>query len=189
MSKRRNPVTQEDVREAAEKLKKDGRNVSVNAVIEIAGGSFSTVGPLVREWKEQEAALTHIEIPELVLDSVKKAAADIWKTASSLANEQVERVAKEKQKLAEETREYEEEVKRLESALKLVEKESSDLKKRLETADNRASELRSSNAALEAQLQEKKAEIEKHQAMIERQELRLSELQKELLAIAKKSSK
>lgn len=61
--------------------------MTVNAVISITGGSFSTVGAMVKAWKEEQAA--HIaplmQMPESVTNAMHKAAFDIWAAASVLS--------------------------------------------------------------------------------------------------------
>ncbi|WP_221901620.1 DNA-binding protein [Bathymodiolus platifrons methanotrophic gill symbiont] len=52
---RKSKVTQAAVNAACDQLQADNKNVTVNAVISITGGSFSTVGSMVKAWKEEQA--------------------------------------------------------------------------------------------------------------------------------------
>ena len=53
---RKSKVTQAAVNAACDQLQADSKNVTVNAVISITGGSFSTVGDMVKLWREEQAA-------------------------------------------------------------------------------------------------------------------------------------
>ncbi|PSJ15713.1 hypothetical protein C7H79_17420, partial [Nitrosomonas supralitoralis] len=53
---RKTKVTQDAVNAACDDLIKSGKNVTVNAVIAMTGGSFSTVGVMVKHWKTEQAA-------------------------------------------------------------------------------------------------------------------------------------
>ncbi len=120
---RKKKVTQAAVNAACDQLQADNKNVTVNAVISITGGSFSTVGAMVKAWKEEQAA--HIaplmQMPESVTNAMHKAAFDIWAAASTLAGESVERIQHEAEeaitKIKAELSEYAGEVSRLEREL------------------------------------------------------------------------
>ncbi|TXK93412.1 hypothetical protein BMR10_15875, partial [Methylococcaceae bacterium CS4] len=62
-------MTQAAVNAACEQLRADKQNVTVNAVITICGGYFSTVGAMVKAWKEEQAA--HVAPLLQMWDSVK----------------------------------------------------------------------------------------------------------------------
>ena len=71
---RKAKVTQAAVDTACDELLAAGKNVTVNAVIGVTGGSFSTVGAMVKAWKaEQVASATPvIEMPEAITKAMTK---------------------------------------------------------------------------------------------------------------------
>jgi hypothetical protein len=50
------------------------------AIISITGGSFSTVGDMVKLWREEQAAHSAplLQMPDSVTNAMHKAAFDIW---------------------------------------------------------------------------------------------------------------
>ena len=76
---RKGKVIQSAVNAACEELEAAGKAVTVSAVIEVTGGSFSTVGPMVKVWREEQAAQASavLEMPDAVALAMQKAAADI----------------------------------------------------------------------------------------------------------------
>jgi hypothetical protein len=62
---RKSKVTQAMVNTACEQLQAYSKNVTVNVVISITGGSFSTVWTIVKTWKEDQGAhIGFCRIPE-----------------------------------------------------------------------------------------------------------------------------
>lgn len=185
---RKGKVTQSAVNAACEKLQAAGQAVTVNAVIDNTGGSFSTVGPMVKAWREEQAAQASavLEMPEAVVLSMQKAAADIWDAASGLAGELVERtrqetgeaIAKAKVELAE----YTGEVSRLENELEQARQQADEQEKRLAEVQAHATELKTQNAALESRLNDRDKELDRLRADY-------AALQAELVAIAKEQAK
>jgi len=191
---RRQTVTKDQVFQAAEQLKEDGKNVTVNAVIALTGGSFSTVGPMVRDWKkqEEEQATVVIEMPDNVMEAVKRAAAEIWRVANQQANEQVEKVKAEAAErvsmLEEETAEYETEVRRLEGEAEVFERDIEAVTKRAEASEQTITKLQADKAALDARLADRDQEIERLRSQLDATQSKLDGLQAELVEIAKRST-
>jgi Mrp family chromosome partitioning ATPase len=69
---RKSKVTQSTVNAACEQLQADSKNVTVNAIISITGGSFSTVGDMVKLWREEQAAHSAplLQMPDSVTNIV-----------------------------------------------------------------------------------------------------------------------
>lgn len=185
---RKAKVTQDAVNAACEQLQADNKNVTVNAVIGITGGSFSTVGAMVKLWKEDQAAQVAPlpEMPETVTKAMHKAAFDIWGTASALAGETVERVQNEAKEALEKARgelsEYASEVTRLENELEQSSIKLTDTEKRLSECDQTTTTLTTQNTALQTRLDDRDAELERLRADYDK-------LQTELLEIAKAKAK
>ena len=184
---RKGKVTQGAVNAACEELVQAEKNVTVNAVINKTGGSFSTVGAMVKTWKEEQKAQAAplIEMPESVTQAMRKATADIWGAASALAGETVERIRTEAGeaigKAKEELAEYTGEVSRLENELEQTHKHAAETEKTLAEAQGLASDLKTKNAALETRLSDRDSELERLREDY-------AKLQAELIAIAKEKT-
>lgn len=185
---RKPKVTQEAVNTACGAISKDGREVTVNGVIAVTGGSFGTVGPMVKNWrKEQESKKTVIiEMPDSVREAASLAAADIWKSASYLAGERVEAIEKETgealAKASAELAEYESEVTRLETALSSAQADIKKCEGALQSVQDRLAQMSAQNAALETRLEDRDSELARLRADYEA-------LQGELIAIARERHK
>jgi hypothetical protein len=73
-----------------EELQKSGVKPTLERVREaLGGGSFSTINPILKEWKEQQATGEQpvLELPAEALQAVNQAAALIWKIASDKSTE------------------------------------------------------------------------------------------------------
>ena len=73
-----------------EELQKNGVKPTLEKVREaLGGGSFSTINPILKEWKEQQATSEQptLELPPEAMQAVSQAAALIWKIASDKSTE------------------------------------------------------------------------------------------------------
>ncbi len=185
---RKPKVTQAAVNAACEQLQADNKNVIVNAVIAICGGSFSTVGDMVKLWREEQAAHSAplLQMPDSVTATMHKATFDIWAAASTLAGESVERIQHEAgeaiTKAKAELSEYMGEVSRLERELEQAHIKNDDLQKNADTAQEKAVKITSQNAGYVAQLTEKDSQLFSLKADY-------AKLQSELVEIAKAANK
>ncbi len=185
---RKPKVTQEIVNNACQELLGSGKNITVNAVINAVGGSFSTVGTLVKLWKEELA--THntvaIEMPDMVYQAMERATIDIWSAVSDLASQNVQHIKKEAReavtKAKNELAEYSGEVSRLEVKLVEVNKQLNLSQQELTSNISKTAEISAQNKALETRLADRDKELKRLQASYEK-------LQAELLAIAKNQTK
>ena len=153
-------------------------------MIGVTGGSFSTVGAMVKAWKAEQAASATpvIEMPEAITKAMHRAAADIWGAASALAGEALERMKTETGaalgKAQSELAEYAGEVSRLEGDLEGANKNAATTEKRLDTSKERIAELTAGQGALEARLADRDAELNRLRSDYQK-------LQTELIEIAK----
>ncbi|VAW42618.1 hypothetical protein MNBD_GAMMA01-1392 [hydrothermal vent metagenome] len=184
MTERKAKVTQEAVSVACLQLIEQKKNVTVNAVIAITGGSFSTVGAMVKEWKEEQAQQTApvIQMPDTVTSAMQKATAEIWASASTLAGEEVEHIKNEAEedisKAKTELSEYTGEVTRLESELKAINDKLTHSENRYAVTEKNIADLTTINTALETRLSDRDDELARLQTNYEK-------LQSELIEIAK----
>ncbi len=181
---RKPKVTIEAVASACEQLSKEGKNVTVNAVIGITGGSFSTVGAMVKEWREQQREKTApaFEMPDSVTAAMREATTTIWSAASALAAETIETVQKQAQETIDkantELQEYASEVTRLENELSSAQGKIDDQEKALAESKGQTSELTTKVAGLEARLDDRDTELKRLRSEYEK-------LQADLVEIAK----
>jgi len=162
---RKSKVTQSAVNAACEQLQADKKNVTVNAVIGICGGSFSTVGAMVKAWKEEQAAQVAplLQMPDSVMNAMHKAAMDVWGAASSLAGETVERIQSEAgeaiTKAKAELFEYTGEVTRLERELEQAHIKGEELQKALDAQQQKVVKITAEASAMETRLSERDSQL------------------------------
>lgn len=162
---RKSKVTQAAVNTACDQLQADNQNITMNAVISICGGSFSTIGAMVKAWKEEQAAHVAplLQMPDSVMGAMHKAAADIWGAASGLAGETVERIQSEAgeaiSKAKAELAEYAGEVTRLERELEQVNLNTLEIQKKLDTVLQDNIKSTSEVAAMETRLTERDSQL------------------------------
>ena len=85
-------ITKEQVWQAASRLSKDGQRPTLAAVRELVGGSYSTLSPLLKQWRERQAARRQpgAEPPPAVVERGAAATRAIWSVAERLAAERAE---------------------------------------------------------------------------------------------------
>lgn len=70
---------------AAEKIEADGINPTQVTVREaLGGGSFATIGPVLKEWKaskKEDHALTEIQVPEAITERLEQLQGAVWQAA------------------------------------------------------------------------------------------------------------
>lgn len=182
---RKSKVTQEAVDTACQQQLKDGKNVTVKAIIDITGGSFSTVGVMVKQWRkvQEEKDNPVIEMPEGVSQAMKKATFSIWKATSTLANEKITQIQKKTDITVNhakaELSEYVNEVSRIENELEQANQTRSETEKSLIDLQKECADLKTQNAVLESRLKDQENQLE-------RLRTDYHHLQSELISIAKK---
>lgn len=145
-------INREDIIRAAEELDRDGINPTMAAVRDhLGGGSFATISPVLRGWKEsRKAAQTVvIEMPGELKTALERLGAEFWEVASRLSNEKLIAVQAEAEAsvtAAEGERdEVLEDIVRLEEAL-------SDVKQLHQKADHDRANVEAHNLELREQL-------------------------------------
>jgi len=91
-------ITKDQIINAAESLKAEGINPSMSAVRErLGGGSFATISPVLREWREsqEQRATVAIEMPAEAKAALDRAGIDIWRIVTGLATEKLAKVQAE----------------------------------------------------------------------------------------------
>lgn len=83
-------VTQNDVDAACAEIIAKNEKLTQRNVQKITGGSYSTIGPMLDDWKarqEEADELAAMSIPHVISERMSDAAAAIWKAATEAANE------------------------------------------------------------------------------------------------------
>lgn len=87
----RQKVTSEAVRLAIQSLKEQGQEPSINKVLDITGGSKSTVAAIMREINaEADTTKGDVSLPPAVLAAMERFAGEIWQVADAAAKAQFE---------------------------------------------------------------------------------------------------
>ncbi|ECI2307884.1 hypothetical protein AH865_15175 [Salmonella enterica subsp. enterica serovar Infantis] len=87
-------ISKTDVVNACNKLYAEGKNVTLDAVRAITGGSFSTISPLVKEWKSEqsgvntslESGIARTDVPERLTELLNT----IWTAALAAASNKMD---------------------------------------------------------------------------------------------------
>ncbi|MGI9274175.1 MAG: DNA-binding protein [Endozoicomonas sp.] len=85
-------ITRDDIIQAAEAIERDGGNPTMAAVREfLNGGSFATISPILREWKESRKVrhAVVIDMPGELKAALDGLGAEFWQVASRLSNEKL----------------------------------------------------------------------------------------------------
>ncbi|MEV9547899.1 DNA-binding protein [Salmonella enterica subsp. enterica] len=87
-------ISKADVVNACNELYAQGKNVTLDAVRAITGGSFSTISPLVKEWKAEqsgvnaslESSVARTDVPEKLTELLNT----LWSAAMATASQKLE---------------------------------------------------------------------------------------------------
>ena len=193
-------VSKDDIIKAAEALTAKGINPSMKAVREILGsGSFATISPVLREWRNQREKITSIvvEMPSEMRASIERTGAEIWKTANGLAGQQLEQFKTSSLEQIESANtdrdEALEEVESLEA--KIIEQESTEnqlnellkqAEQALRTCQEKAAALTQRTLDLEDQTKQQQQQLELTREQNQQQQSRIEQLQSDAAIAAKR---
>ncbi|HBH7866707.1 TPA: DNA-binding protein, partial [Vibrio parahaemolyticus] len=82
-------VTREQILDAANQIAAEGQTPTLETIRQITGGSFTTISPVLREWKAQQRTSgekVREPAPDAVAERLAEVGADIWDLALELAN-------------------------------------------------------------------------------------------------------
>lgn len=177
---KRNPVTRTEVFAIADELAKAGLVPTQRAVIQRVGGSYSTIGHLLAEWRKEQRAANDdnmVTLPDALADKARSQAREMWDQAMAAANATIaadrdhldrERVAMETDRgdLQNHLRAMEDTVERsdqrvreLEAALLAAQQAQSDLREKLAGSLERCHALEARRQQDEARLADLTQEI------------------------------
>ncbi len=94
-------VTKEQILAAAGQIAAEGQRPTLEAVRQITGGSYTTISPVLNEWKAKQASAAapiREPAPQAVADRLAEVGVEVWSIALELANARLasEREALEK---------------------------------------------------------------------------------------------
>jgi len=132
----------EKIIEAAEKLEAQGVNPTQVTVREaLGGGSFATIGPILKEWKEskkEDHALTEIQVPEEINDRLEQLKGAVWQAA---VGEAERRLSAEREALKAAHEQSAVEVAEHLESIKALEVEAEEYQRKIELQDEVANSL------------------------------------------------
>ena len=85
-------ITRDEIIQAAEALERDGGKATMASVREfLGGGSFATISPVLREWREgrKTTQAVVLEMPGELKAVMARLGSEFWQAASKLANEKL----------------------------------------------------------------------------------------------------
>lgn len=91
-------INKEDITRAAEAIEQSGEKATMASVREhLGGGSFATISPVLREWREGRTISKAIvlDMPGELKIVMERQASEFWQAASTLANEKLITVQRE----------------------------------------------------------------------------------------------
>ena len=164
-------VSQDAILAAADQLAADGKNPTMAAIREICGGSYSTIGPILREWKSHRTAATQPASdppPDEIVERLNALGSEIWQRASAIADE---RLTTERQALDQVRQELAEASQEATEIADHLTQENDELKARLATANSNLKERQDENKQLTADLAAARAtvtQLREHISSVER---------------------
>lgn len=186
------PITKEQIIETAERLQAEGTNPTQTNVREaLGGGSFATIGPILKAWKESEKedhALAEVHIPDAIAERFEQMQGALWTAA---INEAERRLAAEREALKELQESARLEVAEATEAVQILEAEQEELKNQLAASADEIQKVQSELADYKDRLmnlrQETSQALSDRTAKIESLTATVAELRKSLEKEEKRS--
>ncbi|ENK0983921.1 DNA-binding protein [Salmonella enterica] len=177
-------ISKTDVVNACNKLYVEGKNVTLDAVRAITGGSFSTISPLVKEWKSEqsgvnaslESSVARSDVPEKLTELLNT----LWTSALATASQKMDA---ERQLLNDYKAEIEQERHDLIYASDRIACELDDLKFDFKLLDTNYKALQESHNNLERENISLRAELAAREKSISHNESVLGEITRFLKAL------
>jgi len=171
-------TTEERIIEIAEKLEAEGVNpTQVNVREALGGGSFATIGPVLKKWKAskaQDSELAEIQVPEAITERLEQLQGAIWQAAVEEADR---RLMAEREALHQAQEQAAAEVREHLDSIAALEAEAGDYQRKIETLEETANTLDADRHNALTELAAVKAEAENYRnvsskAMLKEQGLR-----------------
>ncbi|EDW6858892.1 hypothetical protein GT147_004086 [Salmonella enterica] len=177
-------ISKADVVKACNELSVQGKNITLDAVRAITGGSFSTISPLVKEWKAEqsgvnaslESGIARTDVPERLTELLNT----LWTAALATASDKMDA---ERQLLNDYKTELENERSDVMFAADRVSAELDDTKFEFSCLNTKYKELKESHDNLERENISLRAELAAREKSITHNESVLGEITKFLKAL------
>lgn len=157
-------ITEQDIFNAADALSADDKRPTQTNVREfLGGGSFATIGPALKKWKEQqneEHILAEIELPDDVSAAMQQSTAAIWTAAIDAAEQ---RLMAERDALSEAREELEAQAVEAQEAVLVLEKEAEENNALIEEQASNIEILKSDLVEQKSFANKRFADLEDHQ--------------------------
>lgn len=137
------PTTEDRIFEIAEKLEAEGVNPTQVTVREaLGGGSFATIGPVLKRWKEskkEDSQLAEIRVPEAITERLEQLQGAVWQAAVDEADRRLmaerEALHQAQEQAAAEVREHLDSIATLESEAEGYQRKIEDMEAAANTLD------------------------------------------------------
>lgn len=170
-------TTEERIIEAAEKLEAEGVNPTQVTVREaLGGGSFATIGPVLKRWKEskkEEGQLAEIRVPEAITERLEALQGAVWQAAVEEADR---RLNAEREALHQAQEAAAAEVQEHLDSIAALETEATEYQRKIVALEDTCNDLDASRHNAKAEAAELKERFQQDKAAITEQLLRESGL-------------
>lgn len=154
-------TTEERIIEAAEKLEAEGVNPTQVTVREaLGGGSFATIGPVLKKWKEskkEDSHLAEVRVPEAITERLEQLQGAIWQAAVDEADR---RLMAEREALHQAQEQAAAEVREHLDSIAALEMEAEEYQKKIETLEDVSNSLDTDRHNALTELADVKAQAE-----------------------------
>jgi DNA repair exonuclease SbcCD ATPase subunit len=158
-------ITEKDVFTAADELAAQGVKPTQTTVREhLGGGSFATIGPALKRWREakwEQAELAGVELPPELAEALQQLGGRVWQAALDAAEA---RLAAERAALAEAREALESEAAEAAEAVKQLEAEAAEQQQRCADLADDLGKATSKNAELQQQIWQLQAQVQAAEA-------------------------
>lgn len=163
-------TTEERIIEIAEKLEAEGVNPTQVTVRDaLGGGSFATIGPILKKWKEskkEDSQLAEVRVPEAITERLEQLQGAVWHAAVEEADR---RLTAEREALHQAQEQATAEVREHLDSIKALESEATEYQRKIVALEDTCNDLDASRhnakaeaAELKERFQQEKAALTEH---------------------------
>jgi len=160
-------TTEERIIEVAEKLEAEGVNPTQVTVREaLGGGSFATIGPVLKRWKEskkEEGQLAEIRVPEAITERLEALQGAVWQAAVEEADR---RLIAEREALHQAQEAAAAEVREHLDSIAALEAEATEYQRKIVALEDTCNDLDASRHNAQAELAEQREKFQRDKTEI-----------------------
>jgi len=168
-------TTEERIIEAAEALEAQGVNPTQVTVREaLGGGSFATIGPILRKWKEskkEDGKLAEVRVPEAITERLEQLQGAVWQAAVEEADR---RLVAEREALHQAQEAAAAEVREHLDSIAALETEATEYQRKIVALEDTCNDLDASRHNAKAEAAELKERFQQEKAALTEQLLKES---------------